>query len=269
LQLTYGQNETRENFLEGAVRGTNITNQSFSGKASNQTNTLTTNDTQIQQQNRLITYENSSFGFEVDYPMDWQIVNEYERLPDFKNLQLGMLFFSLPHGILQDHNTTFWIETEYLPNRFMPLNKFVDSRLEGLYNGQANVLSRDTIDIAGQTAERVELSCCNSNQSLHEVRIYLINGELGYSLVYSAAPVSFFPLFSADAGNVVESFRLLNSTKISTLGIEPQYAGDEHKQGYDDGCSDARNGTVSSSLSAQSNTYRLGYKEEHDACYNL
>lgn len=29
-------------------------------------------------------------------------------------------------------------------------------------------------------------------------------------MAYSAAPVSFFPIFLSDAGNVVESFRFLN-----------------------------------------------------------
>lgn len=36
---------------------------------------------------------------------------------------------------------------------------------------------------------------------------------------------------------------------------------DLRKLGYDDGCSDARDGILSSSLGEQSNTYRLGYKE--------
>jgi hypothetical protein len=123
----------------------------------------------------------------------------------------------------------------------MSLNKFVDSKLEGLYEGQANILSRDTINIAGQTAERVELSCCDSDRILHEARIFLINDELGYTIAYSASPVSFFPIFSTDAGNVVESFRVLNSTKTSTSGVELQGIGDQRKLGYDDGCSDTRN----------------------------
>lgn len=215
LQLTYGQNETRETFFESAARETNNANQSSSVKVANHTDAQITNDIQPQQQDRLATYENSSFGFEIEYPRDWLRVNEYKRIPNFENLQLGMLLFSLPRGILQDHNSTFWIETEYLPNRFMPLNKFVDSKLEGLYGGQADILSRDTINIAGQTAERVELSCCTSNGNLHEARIFLINDELGYSMAYSASPVSFFPLFSADAGNVVESFRLLNGSNVA------------------------------------------------------
>src|SRR5919106_4725729 len=176
-QLIYGQNETNEPFFEGPVRETNSANQNFSVQETNQTETLISNNTQLQQQDRLLTYKNPSFGFEIRYPRDWLIDNEYERAPNFENLQLGMLFFSLPHGILEDHNTTFWIETEYLPNRFMPLNKFVDSKLEGLYKGQANILSRETINIANQTAEKVELSCCDSAQSLHEARIFLINDE--------------------------------------------------------------------------------------------
>ena len=65
----------------------------------------------------------------------------------------------------------------------MLLDKFADSKLEGLYKGQAIMLSRDTINITGQTAERVELSCCDSDQSLHEARIFLINDGLGYSIV--------------------------------------------------------------------------------------
>jgi hypothetical protein len=54
-----------------------------------------------------------------------------------------MLLFFLPQGILSsDHNSTFWIETEYLPNRFMPLDKFVDSEIEGIYGGRAEIISR-------------------------------------------------------------------------------------------------------------------------------
>ena len=56
---------------------------------------------------------------------------------------------------------------------------------------------------------------------------------------------------------------ITNATSGTT---ELQSAGDLRKLGYDDGCLDARKGTVSSSLSEQSNTYRLGYKEGHDAC---
>lgn len=37
-------------------------------------------------------------------------------------------------------------------------------------------------------------------------------------------------------------------------------------QGYNDGCSDALHGVISSSLDKHSNTYRLGYKEGYDAC---
>jgi CHRD domain len=53
----------------------------------------------------------------------------------------------------------------------------------------------------------------------------------------------------------------------TTSGItELQSTDDLRKLGYNDGCLDARNGIVSSSLSEKSNTYRLGYKEGHDAC---
>jgi hypothetical protein len=33
-----------------------------------------------------VSFENSSFGFQIDYPDDWQIVNEYKRIPTFENL---------------------------------------------------------------------------------------------------------------------------------------------------------------------------------------
>lgn len=178
--------------LKLQLEANNTSHRSFSEPATNQIEALITNDrspsllqsverdhpTQPQQrqqlEDKLLTYENSSFGYKIEYPRDWIIVNEYERVPNFKNLQLGMLFFFLSRGILADYNSTFWIETEYLPNRFMPLDRFADSKIEGLYKGQANILSRDTINIAGQTAERIELSCCDSNQSLHETRIFLI-----------------------------------------------------------------------------------------------
>jgi hypothetical protein len=162
----------------------------------------------------LPTFENSSFGFRIEHPSDWQIVNEYKRVPTFENLQLGMLLFFLPQGILSsDHNSTFWVEVEYLPNRFMPLDKFVESEIEGLYGGQAKILSRSPININGHTAEKVELVCCGSEEILHEVRIYLTNGELGYTMVYSASPPSLYLLFLKDADNVVKSFRFLNSSE--------------------------------------------------------
>lgn len=162
----------------------------------------------------LPTFENSSFGFRIEHPSDWQIANVYKRVPTFDNLQLGMLLFFLPQGILSsDHNSTFWIEIEYLPNRFMPLDKFVDSEIEGLYGGQAKILSRSPINISGHTAEKVELVCCGSEEILHEVRIYLTNGELGYTMVYSASPPSLYLLFLKDADNIVKSFRFLNSSE--------------------------------------------------------
>lgn len=95
----------------------------------------------------------------------------------------------------------------------MPLDKFVDSEIEGLYDGQAKILSRSPINISGHTAEKVELVCCGSEEILHEVRIYLTNGELGYTMVYSASPPSLYLLFLKDADNIVKSFRFLNSSE--------------------------------------------------------
>lgn len=40
----------------------------------------------------------------------------------------------------------------------------------------------------------------------------------------------------------------------------------QRKLAYDDGCSDAKNGIISTSLGKQSDVYRLGYREGHDAC---
>ncbi|MGH9987379.1 MAG: hypothetical protein ACRD8W_25820, partial [Nitrososphaeraceae archaeon] len=227
------QDEANDTFFEAAIRESNDTNQNItkSDQRIGQTNqsiltnaTNATNASLLQQEQQspsgnILPYENASFGFTIEYPNDWLIVNEYKRNPSFENLQLGMLLFFLPQGILSsDHNSTFWIETEFLPNRFMPLDRFVDSEIEGLYNGQAEIISRGPINIGGEAAEKVELLCCDSTESLHQVRIFLTKGELGYTLVYSAAPPSLYLLFLNDADDVVKSFRFLNGSNIVSEG---------------------------------------------------
>ena len=68
----------------------------------------------------------------------------------------------------------------------MPLDKFVDSEIVGLYGGQAKILSRSLINI---------------------------NAGLGYMMIYSASPPSLYLLFLKDADNVVKSFNFLNSSE--------------------------------------------------------
>jgi hypothetical protein len=70
------------------------------------------------------------------------------------------------------------------------------------------------------------------------------------------------------SGNTSNSTLIRNQTNVAyneTITFNAQN-NDLREQGYSDGCADSLNGLISSSLSNQSDTYRLGYKEGYDAC---
>ena len=166
-------------------------------------------------------YQNSTFGFKIQYPSDW-VLSGTEYFPFSENTTFGFIeIHPNSTGLLGPSGipASVHILVNYLPNRFMGLNEAVRNfPTQNFWIPHEKILSESPVTIGGKPAAKQEwLNPSFSDSPVKGISIYTINGELLYEIAYYSNTLEDFAVYLSAAQKIVESFEPVNVTSQVSL----------------------------------------------------
>jgi hypothetical protein len=143
-------------------------------------------------------YENTEFGFRLDYPQGWTVNDQ----PGVAALLVNQA--SAQDGFAESVN----VVTEELPGE-IPLDDYTEATVQNLEEGfgQIDVIEEGSTTIGGLPAHSIEYRAEQQGETLSFFQTWLIDETTAFVLTYTGANEGFEEL-RPEADTIIESFRV-------------------------------------------------------------
>jgi hypothetical protein len=169
----------------------------ISGNQTTDLGSLTlTNDTTTTTMGNLIPYNNTSFGFTLEFPSNWQ-------------KEESLTLVSPQGGIDNEYPEIISIDTEVLPSSDLSLDTYSEASLGQVKSLQDfKLLNSSSITLAGLPARMIVYSFIDESETpMQNLHAWTVKDGTAYIITYSGTPEEFESSLPALQG-VLDTFRL-------------------------------------------------------------